>query len=200
MSKTYLIGWVSQAVRTHLLQAPEAPSNYKDPVKIREYKDAALERLTIEATQAPVVATLVAVRIEELSGAEAFQQASTTPGVVSHALMEWMVRDDTEVGMLYGFDAEVLLEMAAMECLANVMNRAEPMRLPYSLWKDTGYIKDPFKMLCRTETRRFIGLPQLVKFLLGRDFNPAAFVDPREQINLARLLARQGQLPATGAR
>ncbi len=199
MAKTYCIGWVSRAARTEFLTQPEAPSNYKDQAKIREYREAAMDRLMAEASQAPVVGTLVSIYVEELAnpGVPVLHETSETPGIVSKSVLDWLQRDDVEIALLYGFDAEILLEMAALETLANVSGFSGDTPVPYQLWKETGYIKDPYKMLCRSETRKFIALPQLVKFLMGQDFNPQAFTDPREQVRLARAIVRAGQLPAS---
>lgn len=194
MPKVYLVGWVSHAARSHLLTPPEAPSNYKDPVKIREYQESAMSRLLAEAAAVPAVASLYSIRIEELRRPDdpVLLNTEVRPGLVSRALLAWLASDSTEIGLMYGFDAEVLLEIAALEVLAD---NPDGVRVPYSLWHETGYIKDPYKMLCRSDTRRVVALPQLVKFLLKQDFNPQAFTDPREQIRLARAIVTAGQLP-----
>jgi hypothetical protein len=191
MAKTYYIGWISQAVRTSYLTAPQAPSNYKDPDKIENYKQEALHKMMMEARSVPIIATLASVRIEEAGVAEpVFSHASTRPGNVADHLLRWLIQDTTEIGLLYGFEAEILMEMAALEALAD-----GELLLPYQLWHDTGYIKDPYKMLLRPDTRKYVSLPQLVKFLLGQDFNPIVFTDPREQIVLAKAIVARGQLP-----
>lgn len=199
MPKTYFIGWVSQAVRTAFLSPPEAPSNYKDEAKIRQYKEDALAKMMAEAASVAVVGSLVSVHIEELGapGVPAFQHASPTAGVVSKALFDWLKADDTEIALMYGFDADILLEIAGMEVLMGNRTQQTPYELPFRLWKETSYIQDPYKKLLRTETRKFISLPQLVKALLGQDFTPQAFTDPREQIRLARAIVTQSQMPGT---
>ena len=178
------------------LSPPQAPSNYKDRTKIREYEESQLSKLAAEGASTPVIASLISLVVEEMGDPDpVFQEASSIPGQVSREFLAWLQRDDVEIALLYGFDAEVLLEIAALENLAQTARDAETPRVPFQLWKETGYIKDPYRMLCRAETRKMIALPQLVKFLLGTDFDPRAFTDPREQIRLARAIVRVGQLP-----
>lgn len=64
------VGWRSYGARPHLLEPPRAPSNYKDPVKIREYIDAENARAVERAATTPGAGALIEVVAIDLATGE----------------------------------------------------------------------------------------------------------------------------------
>jgi hypothetical protein len=195
-SQTYALGWVSTCARPHYLGQVEAPSNYKDPAKIAEYRAREMERRLDDAAGIPILGALMAARIICLGdqvkegGPPAFAHQSTGKGTTGRALLKWVQDNYNSVGVMYGLGIDQAMAIAAMDA----MESNEPPR--YWLWHNPTRYKDPYDMLVPHQARKFVNQAGLAEFLLGVELDGKAMLDPAYQCELVKDLVKAGGLPS----
>ncbi len=207
----FFAGFLSTAAPDALefMQEPEAPSNYKKPEAIREFKDRARESFMDRAAFQGVTGGLVAVHVEDAGGRPVFSMANDNPGAVSCRLVHWLVQsefDDYPPGVgaaftprrrLWGFGLDQMLRIAGLETLryGHLFNVPTP---PLRLWYKNSGVFDPYEIITGSAERRAVSLAGVCRYLglkVDADgLNPESPAAHMNTAKIARLLTYRAGL------
>lgn len=200
LNRLYL-GWITEPSRTAYLAEPQAPGNYKDEEKIKEYVAKAKHKQLVEASDTPGIATLREWCIFDRDGKSVtcHRGAGAARALYDflgdhHAAWEWNNPEHPQhqSGLaepwLYGFGIEVAMRVMAFDLLAAGVSPKGPfMSLARIVRNVPRMWCDPYQWMCTEDTRKALGLAGFLKIVAGWD--PANRWTPEDQAAVARNVA-----------
>ena len=175
----FFAGFVSAAApdADRFMPEFEAPSNYKKPEAIREYKEKARDAFIENAATRAVTGTVTAAHVTDAGGDTLFSLTDRTPGKVSCALVEWLCREQFEdypwsVGgsftptrRLWGFDIDQFLRIVGLEAMRYGPQFGTGPYPPLRLWYKNNGAYDPYEVLTGSAERKAVGIYGLCVYL-----------------------------------
>ena len=162
MTVNYYVGWTGTPWRADLMPDPQAPGNYKDPVKIAAAIEEKRAKQEQTAGRIPIYGKLDSVAVLDRAGETLFYDEGSGTGSEATAPAFFKFLTDTFVFpcghdvalfgpggdevQLIGFDIKAALKMTAMEMLAP-MEPELTNRVPLRMWHRRTFCVDPFQLL-----------------------------------------------------
>lgn len=160
-----------------LVHAPPAPSNYKDPAKIAEYKQVKLAEFNVLAPWLKMTGALEQIYALDLTLEDEFCPLYpgdwSSPEELAYLFARWLCSHyafpDRPFGgeppvLFYGFNLKPLLRLTGV--LANRFSvqadaNSKPFRVPLGLWYGNDACFDPKEMLVEQEAKQLISLSKI---------------------------------------
>lgn len=196
----YFVGFTTKVSRPDLVAEPMAPSNFKDPVKIREKIEEKKDLLRPQLITCPGIATITSIDIYNWKAKSVFSascQVDSPFNPPAIKFWDWF-NNITHVGFnyIFGFRIRTFLQIAAVEAVIFNESDSKPsVKIPVQVWRDYLGVYDPYEAMFTEEQRKIVSLGSAISLLLGDAVDEESlYQKPRTQAMLAHRMTLRGQL------
>jgi len=226
LDNVYFVGFTTKVSRPEVLPEPMAPSNYRDPVKIREKVEEIKDRLRPQMLTCPGIATITSIDIYNWKAKSVFKVDTLVDspfeqpavkfwnwldgfrhGCYGYTLCltpeEFVSPDAVLLGpAFFGFRIKSFMQIAAIEAAANNiwsnLDGKPRIKIPVQIWRDHLGVCDPYEAMFTEEQRKLVSLGAAINLLLGDVVDEESlYQKPRTQAMLAHRMTLRGQLLGT---